>query len=179
MIFDSKDIEKQIKIMIDEKLKNKDIYIPNYFHLLRISFNNHSDLQNNMWDNIKFELKQKIRFNFLFDYIHIKDIYTNQILTGYNIRTISKNHTIDFNTRLFNDNNIKLALNNDFNTYLNQVLNNNQYCDNISDFHIPNFICLFVDKKIHSLYNLEHIYDKTESKMLANILSNIINFNLS
>ena len=114
MIFDSKDIEKQIKIIIDEKLKNKDIYIPNYFHLLRISFNNHSDLQNNMWDNIKFELKQQIRFNFLFDYIHIKDIYTNQILTGYNIRTISKNHTIDFNTRLFNDNNIKLALNNDF-----------------------------------------------------------------
>ena len=185
MIFDSKDIQKQIKIFINNKLKNKEIYIPNYFYLLRISFNNHCNLQSNIWDNIKFELKQQIRFNFLFDYLHIKDIYTNTILTGYNIKTISKNHIIDFNTLLFNDNNIKIALNNDFNNYLNQVLNNNQhsdnnqYCDNISDFHIPNFVCLFVNKEIHSLYNLEHIYDKTESKMLANILSNIINFNLT
>ena len=71
----------------------------------------------------------------------------------------------------------KELLYSDFNNYLRDRDCNIEYND-VENFDLSNYICLFINNKLDSIYNMKHMNSKNEIVMICNILSNIINNNL-
>tara|TARA_B100000401_G_scaffold115794_1_gene75614 strand:+ start:4026 stop:4550 length:525 start_codon:yes stop_codon:yes gene_type:complete len=173
MMFDSRDIENKIKTYMEYKIKNNEFELNSDFCLLRIYWDNSNNIDNDMWSLMKDELKNKIKFNYLFDYIKITSIDEKQ----YIINTMKNKYELNFNTIVLNNINFKEILCNDFNNYLNNV---NYSSDDLSKekFDLDNYLCLFIKNKCSNVYNLKFINNKNEIIMLCNLLSNIINNNL-
>ena len=173
MMFDSRDIENKIKTYMEYKIKNNEFELNSDFCLLRIYWDNSNNIDNDMWSLMKDELKNKIKFNYLFDYIKITSIDEKQ----YIINTMKNKYELNFNTIVLNNINFKEILCNDFNNYLNNV---NYSSDDLSkeNFDLDNYLCLFIKNKCSNVYNLKFINNKNEIIMLCNLLSNIINNNL-
>lgn len=173
MMFDYRDIENKICSLLEYKIKNGELEVNNDFCLLRIGWENKSNMDNNIWDLLKNELKNKIKFNYIFDFIKIDIVNNNK----YIINTMKKKYEVDFNTIILNNINLNELLYTDFNNYL---LKENS---NLEDFEIENldlddYLCLFVNKKCINIYNLKNINTNTEIIMFCNLLSNGINNNL-
>ena len=172
MMFDYRDIENKIYSLLEYKIKNGELEVNDDFCLLRIGWENKSNMDNNIWNLLKNELKNKIKFNYIFNFIKI-DIVNNK----YIINTMKKKYEVDFNTIILNNINLNDLLYSDFNNYL---LKENS---NLEDFEIENldlddYLCLFVNKRCSNIYNLKNINTNTEIIMFCNILSNVINNNL-
>ena len=178
MIFDSNDIEKKIEEMFESKIKNNEINFEGNFCLSRLCWDNNISNDCDKWDLIKSELKEKIRFNYIFDYIKIDSKYNdNDVLVEYVIKTMKKEYNISFNTIILDNIHFKELLYTDFNNYLrekNYEIENND----IENFDLSNYICLFINNKLDCIYNMKHMNLKNEIVMICNILSNIINNNL-
>jgi len=173
MMFDCIDIESKIKSLLECKIENGDLELNNDFSLLRVCWDNNSNIYNNMWCLIKSELKEKIRFNYIFDYIKINSDYDNK----YVITTLKKTYDVYFNTIILNNINMKELLYSDFNNYVTKENYDLEDYD-VENFDLDNYVCLFINKKCYKVYNLKHINNNNEIAMFCNILSNDINNNL-
>lgn len=178
MIFDSNDIENKIEEMFESKIKNNEIKIDGDFCLSRLCWDNNISNDCYKWDFVKSELKEKIRFNYIFDYIKIDSKYNNNdVLVEYVIKTMRKEYNISFNTIILDNIHFKELLYMDFNNYLRENNCDIEYND-IENFDLSNYICLFINNKLDSIYNMKYMNSKNEIVMICNILSNIINNNL-
>jgi hypothetical protein len=125
------------------------------------------------------KLGDKIKFNYLFDYINIIPNIENNIINEYNIKSLDTSYKIKIKKIELNQLVLKSLVNNKFKEYVNDIekINNEEIYFNNMNF--PEVLCFFIDKNIEQIYNLDHIYNCIEAEMLANILSNKINLNIS
>ncbi len=173
MMFDYRDIENKIQGLLEYKIKNNILEINNDFCLLRVCWDNNSKIDNTIWNLMKYKLKDKIEFNYIFDFIKINNVNDNK----YVINTIKKKYDVYFNTIILNNITMKELLYDDFNNYL--VKQNYDLEDyDVENFDLDNYLCLFINKKCCNVYNLKHINNNNEMIMFCNILSNVINNNL-
>tara|TARA_B110001450_G_scaffold254313_1_gene279426 strand:- start:40 stop:585 length:546 start_codon:yes stop_codon:yes gene_type:complete len=179
LYIDFNELIKNIKEVIYTQIKENNLLINSKVTLVYVSWKSYKIKNIDKFNYMIEKLGNKIKFNYMFDYINIIPNIENNIINEYNIKSVHTSYKIKIKKIELNQLILKSLINNKFKEYINDTekINNEEIYFNNMNF--PEVLCFFIDKKIEQIYNLDHIHNSIEAEMLANILSNKINLNIS